>query len=127
MSSNGVVHRRSFARNAGDAVDLLETYRREHPRVVTSRLHCYLPLRSLGVDVEFRPRNRSDVRFDGLLDLGDAAFGAIRAGLLAKLEAVHEAILGGAPEDEVYARWRELTAADVAAAEARRTAGSLCA
>ena len=120
--SDPAVRRRSFARNAGDAVDLLETYRREHPRVVTSRLHCYLPVRSLGVDVEFCPRNRSDVRFDGLLDLGDAAFGAIREGLLAKLEAVHEAILGGAPEDEVYGRWRELTAADVAAAEARRTA-----
>jgi hypothetical protein len=120
--SDPAVRRRSFARNADDAVGLLETYRREHPRVVTSRLHCYLPLRSLGVDVEFRPRNRADVRFDGLLDLSGADFAAIRDGLLEKLEAVHEAILGGAPEEDVYARWRAMTAGDVAAAEARRTA-----
>ena len=69
--------------------------------------------------VEFRPRNRSDIRFDGLIDIDDDAFGAIRDGLLHKLERVHEAILGGRPEDEVYALWRELNAADVDAARER--------
>ena len=72
-----------------------------------------------GGDVEFRPSNRADIRFDGLLDISDAAFDAIRAGLLEKLERVFGAILGGRPEEEVYALWREITAADVAAAEAR--------
>ena len=117
--SDPAVRRRSFVANAGRALDLLETYRTRHSAVVTSRLHCYLPLRSIGVPAEFRPRNRSDVRFDGLLDIDDEAFGAIRAGLLGKLEHVHEAILGGRPEAEVYSLWRELTAAEVAAAEER--------
>ena len=65
-------------------------------------------------------KNRSDIRFDGLLDIDDDAFGAIRAGLLDRLEQVHAAILTGRPEAEVYALWRELTAADVSAAEERR-------
>ena len=36
-------------------------------RIVTSRLHAYLPATSLGVPVKFRPRRIGDVRFDGLL------------------------------------------------------------
>jgi hypothetical protein len=117
--SDPAVRRRSFAANMRVALELLETYRTGHSAVVTSRLHCYLPLRSIGVPVEFRPRNRSDIRFDGLIDIGDAAFAAIRDGLLHKLERVHEAILGGRREEDVYALWRELNAADVAAARER--------
>jgi hypothetical protein len=117
--SDRAVRRRPFVENMRNALDLLETYRREHSAVVTSRLHCYLPLRSIGVPVEFRPNNRADIRFDGLLDIDDAAFGAIRDGLLQKLERVHEAILGGRREDEVYALWRDLNAADVEAARER--------
>jgi hypothetical protein len=117
--SDRAVRRRPFATNMRNALDLLDTYRTEHSAVVTSRLHCYLPLRSIGVPVEFRPRNRSDVRFDGLIDIDDGAFGAIRDGLLERLERVHEAILGGRPEAEVYDLWRELNAADVDAARER--------
>ena len=107
-------------RTCAGALDLLETYRSRHSAVVTSRLHCYLPVRSIGVPADFRPKNRSDIRFDGLIGIDDEAFGAIRDGLLGKLEQVHAAILTGRPEAEVYALWRELTAADVAAAEERR-------
>ncbi len=117
--SSDAVRRRSFVANIYAALELLERYRREHRAVVTSRLHCYLPVRSLGMDVDFRPENRSDVRFDGLIDISDAEFAAIRDGLLDKLERVFGAILEGRPEDEVYALWRELTADDVAAAERR--------
>ena len=120
--SSGAVRRRSFVANVNAAVDLLETYRSKHRAVVTSRLHCYLPVRSLGVDVDFRPKNPSDVRFDGLIDIDDKAFAAIRDGLVDKLEQVFTAILTGRSEDEVYALWREITAADVAAAEERRMA-----
>ena len=118
--SRAVVRRRSFVANVDAALELLETYRREHRGVVTSRLHCYLPVRSLGVDVDFRPRNRADIRFDGLIDITDQAFDAIRAGLVGKLEQVLAAILTGRPEAEVYALWRDITAPDVAAAEERR-------
>ncbi len=120
--SDTAVRRRTFVANARRALELLDTYRSRHSAVVTSRLHCYLPVRSLGVPAEFRPKNRSDVRFDGLLELDDDAFGAIRAGLLGKLEQVHRAILTGRPEAEVYELWRDLNAADVAAAEERMAA-----
>jgi hypothetical protein len=118
--SNPAVRRRPFVVNMRKALGLLETYRSRHSAVVTSRLHCHLPLRSIGVPTEFRPKNPADIRFDGLIDIDDDAFGAIRDGLVGKLERVHSAILTGRPEDEVYALWRELTAAEVAAAGERR-------
>lgn len=98
----------------------METYRRRYSAVVTSRLHCYLPVRSLGVPVEFNPRRKSDLRFNGLAQLGEAEFAAMREGILGKLAPVMAAILAGRSEEEVYATWREVCAEDVAAAHARR-------
>ena len=117
--SDRAVRRRSFLENCDDAVDRLETYRRDLSAVVTSRLHAYLPLRSLGVPVEFTPANLSDIRFDGLAGITDAEFDAMREGLLELLQGVFEPMLAGAPEDEVYARWCDLTAGRIAEAEAR--------
>ena len=114
--SSPKVRERSFVANARIALDRLETYRREHSRVVTSRLHCHLPLRSIGVDTEFVPANPADVRFAGLAGIGDDAFAAIRSGLTEKLELVLRRILAGEPEEDVYAAWRAATAEDVAAA-----------
>jgi hypothetical protein len=85
--------------------------------VVTSRLHCHLPMRSIGVESEFRPANPADVRFDGLVGIDDQAFEAMRSALTDKLDQVLCKILAGAAEDEVYALWREITAGEVAAAE----------
>ncbi len=77
--SDRAVRRRSFLENCDDAVDRLETYRRDLSKVVTSRLHAYLPLRSLGVPVDFKPgqhvrhplrRPRRDHRRGVLLDAG---------------------------------------------------------
>jgi hypothetical protein len=115
--SSLAVRRRSFVGNAKLALERLDTYRREHSRVVTSRLHCHLPLRSIGVETEFVPVNRADVRFSGLIDISDQEFDAIRSGLTDKLERILRLMLAGAPEAEVYAAWREATADDVAAAE----------
>jgi hypothetical protein len=120
--SSLAIRKRSFVTNVRAAIDLLETYRTRHRKVVTSRLHCYLPVRSLGMDVEFRPANRADIRFDGLAGVGDPEFAAMRDGLNAKLEQVVGAVIAGRSEEEVYALWRSLTADDVAAAEARRRA-----
>ena len=58
------------------ALERLETYRRKHSAVVTTRLHCWLPARSIGIPVDFQPKNRSDIRFAGLIDTTDAEFDA---------------------------------------------------
>jgi len=113
---------RSFAHNVYDAIDLLETYRRKHSGLVTSRLHCYLPGRSIGCPVDFQPKNRSDIRFAGLIDITDGEFDAIRDGISAKLEKVMSAALSGQEPEQVYALWRELTAGDVEAARRRHDA-----
>lgn len=113
---------RSFTGNMFEAVQLLETYRREHSAVVTSRLHCYLPMRSIGARVDFRPKNRSDIRFAGLIDIGDEQFDRIRSGINARLESVFDAVLTGASTKEVYALWRELCAPDVEDARRRLAA-----
>ncbi|MQA60598.1 MAG: hypothetical protein GEU86_03710 [Actinophytocola sp.] len=116
------VKRRDFVRNMRDAVALLERYRREYTKVVTSRLHCYLPTRSLGLEVDFQPKSRADVRFNGLIDIDDIEFERIRTGMLARLETVMSAILAGKPESEVYELWRNACADVVAAARERHVA-----
>lgn len=114
------VRRTDFADNVDDAMKVLTSYQVQYENVVTSRLHCYLPARSLGAKVEFRAKNPSDVRFDGLVNITDEAYENIRSGMLALLEPVIGAIGAGKSEDEVYALWRELTAPKVAEAEALR-------
>ncbi|ANS78707.1 hypothetical protein SGUI_1311 [Serinicoccus hydrothermalis] len=107
----------SFADNLRLARDWVQDYATRYRAVRTSRLHANLPSRSVGCEVEFVPKNRSDVRFGGLIDIDDDAFEAIRHGILDKLDAVLRLVLAGEDEDRVYARWREVCAADVARAE----------
>ncbi|SDR83236.1 glycosyltransferase [Microlunatus soli] len=108
-----------FAQNVDFAVGMLETYRRKYADITTSRLHVYLPSRSIGVKVNFTPENMSDPRFAGLAPIDDAAFDAIRDGINAKLEPVIGAALSGSSVDEVYGLWRELTGPAVSAAKER--------
>ena len=122
--SDDSVRFRSFSENVDRALELLETYRSTHSAVITSRLHAYLPCRSLGLDVDFRPANRSDVRFEGLGGISDQQFDDIRTGLLDLLSPIVEAILTGEEQDAVYAMWRKNTASLVEAAERRHTAPS---
>ncbi|HXV58421.1 MAG TPA: glycosyltransferase [Gaiellaceae bacterium] len=105
-------------------LELLETYQRRYRRVVTSRLHAYLPATALGLPVDFRPRKSGDVRFDGLLGMTPEApaFGAMRDRIRRLLAATFERILAGADRDEIYAYWRELTAAEVEEARRRHAA-----
>ena len=86
-------------------------------KVITKRLHCYLPARSMGLPVEFVPSKRSDVRFEGLLDLNEADFNKIRTGIEHKLEVVISNILAGKSHEEVMTIWRDLVAPDVAFAD----------
>ncbi len=111
----------SLAAGTRAAIALLERYQQRFGRVVTSRLHAYLPATSLGIPARFRPPVPGDVRFDGLLDLTPDApeFAEIRDGIRDLLAEVHAWILGGLPQEEVYARWRQRTEPHVTAARAR--------
>ncbi len=110
----------SLVEGIRDAKDMLEHYV-PFSKVITSRLHCYLPCRSMGLPVEFKPRNLSDVRFEGLLELDEVAYNKIRHGIEDKLEKMLTAIFSGKSTSEVMTLWQEICAADVAAAEAYRT------
>lgn len=120
--SRAVVKRRSFAENMREAIDLLEWYRTHFTDVVTMRLHCYLPTRSLGLAVDFQPKYNADIRFNGLYGIDDEEFDAIRNRMIERLQPVLAAILSGAEESAVYALWRETVADEVAAARARHEA-----
>lgn len=112
------VHERELAGNLDAAAAALGEYRVRCERIVTSRLHCYLPAVALGLEVDFRPPNPADIRFDGLLGLapGDARLASMQQALLGKLAAIVGPILDGASEEEVYEIWRATCAADVDAA-----------
>lgn len=98
------------------AVDVLDRYRHDYSRVVTSRLHSYLPARAIGTPADFVPKNHGDLRFNGLLDLDDGAFAEIRDGINEKLASTVTMILDGASEREIYSHWRSICAVDVAVA-----------
>jgi lipopolysaccharide biosynthesis glycosyltransferase len=103
------------------ATELLAGYQQRFQRIVTSRLHSYLPATSLGVPVSFRPNIPGDVRFEGLygMEPGRPEFEAMRDGIRSLINQTFELVLAGADRDTVYARWREITADRVAEARAR--------
>ncbi|HEY9291135.1 MAG TPA: hypothetical protein VIP98_07650 [Microlunatus sp.] len=108
-----------FVDNVDVATAMLESYRSQYAGLSTSRLHAYLPGRSIGATVKFTPKNASDPRFAGLAPIDDFALDGMRRSINERLEQVLGAALSGAPVDQVYGLWRQLTAPDVAAAKAR--------
>jgi lipopolysaccharide biosynthesis glycosyltransferase len=88
----------------------------------TSRLHVYLPATSMGVPVEFEPRNMSDVRFDGLSGLtpDSTELRAIQDRITGLLDLVLGLMTSGADEEIVYKAWREHCRPLVEQARARR-------
>ena len=120
--SDDSIRFRSFSANTYDAIELLETYRRKHTGLVTSRLHCYLPGRSIGLPVDFRPGNRSDPRFAGLIDIDDTELGRIRSTISEKLQRTLSEVFSGASPERVYEVWREINEPDVQAAARRHQA-----
>ncbi|WP_152352289.1 glycosyltransferase family protein [Brachybacterium subflavum] len=113
------VKKRDFTANMWDAVQVLERYRREYTDVVTTRLHCYLPTTSLGLRVDFEPKNNADVRFNGLFRLSSKDFDAMRSNMRDRLESVVTAIFEQKSRDEVYEVWRRTVEPEVEAARAR--------
>ncbi len=100
---------RSFTERIAESLERLVLYKRA-TSVSTSRLHCYLPCRALGTPVTFNPRDPSDTRFDGLLDLDEDELRGMAAGLTDLMETIFRQIVAGADPETVYRRWREATA-----------------
>lgn len=105
--------------NLRTALSSLDDYASAYGKVVTGRLHAYLPARSLGCAVDFSPRNPSDIRFAGLAPLTDDEVFEMGKGIADLLEPVMAAILRGEDEATVREAWTEVTAERVAAARAR--------
>ena len=108
-----------FSTNLRQAVDLLEEYRTQYDRIVTSRLHAYLPCAAMGLPVEFRPNRQSDIRFEGLLDLDHEMIESIRNPLLEKTAAILNLIATGVDADQVYSAWSDMCREDVDEAKGR--------
>ena len=100
-------------------LDLLLAYRQAQ-KVSTSRLHCYLPCRALGVPVTLKAQDPKDPRLDGLVGIDKEQFAAMRYGLTNLLERMFHLIFSGADTDTIYRAWREQTLPLVAWDEARR-------
>ena len=113
------VRQMDFLENMRQAKSLLNRYRHEFAAVRTSRLHCYLPCRALGVPVEFvaKPGKENDVRFEGLIGISQSDFEATRDAIQAKLAGLFDTILAGKTDEEVYRGWRESCRADLERAE----------
>ena len=107
------VRSRSAAENLREAVRLLDSYRTRYGKIVTSRLHCFLPAWSIGANVDFRPKNDADIRFAGILDATEEDRRAMQERIRRVVAAAMTKILAGASRDEVYAAWREAAAPEV--------------
>jgi lipopolysaccharide biosynthesis glycosyltransferase len=101
-----------------EALELLDSYRRDYSEVHTSRLHCYLPAWSIGANVTVHPKVKADVRFKGLLDVDDNGRNAIREQVREILPPVLSLMFSGAPAEDVYAEWARVTTPLVAEARA---------
>ena len=108
---------KSFPENLELARNWVADYAYKYKQVLTSRLHANLPARSVGAKVEFEPKNKSDSRFGGLIGINEDEFDAIRNGILDKLSVLIPLIATGASEDEIYSKWVEITADDMAVAD----------
>ncbi|WP_258934905.1 hypothetical protein [Nesterenkonia pannonica] len=108
-----------MATNIAEAVKLIENYQREYSKVTSSRLHCYLPAWAAGVNVEFRPRNSADIRFNGLLDADEQGRREMRDRINSLLDQILTVIVDGASKDEVYEAWQKICAPEVEKADVR--------
>ena len=108
---------KSFPENLELARNWVADYAYKYEQVLTSRLHANLPARSVGANVEFEPKNKSDSRFGGLIGINEDELDAIRNGILDKLSVLIPLIATGASEDEIYSKWVEITADDMAVAD----------
>ena len=110
---------RPFNENLVDAWEKLHWYRADFEQVTTSRLHSYLPSRSIGIPVTFLAKNPADVRFEGLIGISGKEFNTMRERLRDRIGGVIQNILSGADEATVRAEYRKACQSDVDLAKNR--------
>lgn len=86
----------------------------EYDSIITSRLHCYLPCKSMGKTVSFYPKNWADSRYDGLIP--SSSFEQIRERMSSLLEQIFETIIQTNNEEIVFNKWKNITEKYVAEA-----------
>jgi lipopolysaccharide biosynthesis glycosyltransferase len=101
------------------AISHLDELRQSASVVETSRLHCALPCRAMGVPVFFHSKNPGDPRFEGLIGIDDDAFARLQAALRERIAGLVCRIGSGASPQEVRQWWAEACEADVRSARAR--------
>ena len=91
-----------------DAYNMLKKYL-EFDKIFTSRLHCYLPCTSIGLEVEFKPKNYSDQRYPGLFPLSKEEFNNIRNKLRDRLSLTVDFIAKNNPSRSNFSEfWNNL-------------------
>jgi lipopolysaccharide biosynthesis glycosyltransferase len=108
----------AYAQHLLAAADRLRALRGE--TITTRQIATYLAARSVGADVRFEPRQPNDGALQGIADITDVEFVALRTRIDELLARVFDAILGGVSDEQVYAVWRAACAPLVAEAEAER-------
>jgi hypothetical protein len=109
---------RPLAASLQQAVRRMDAYRNEYSRVVTSRLHTFLPAESCGVEVQWQPHKPDDRRFDGLIGPSEAPRDLMRARITQIVGALLDAVLRGDSTEEVRDVYAAEVAPDLAASKA---------
>lgn len=101
------LHRLSVIEGMERALETLEEWL-AWSSVSTSRLHCFLPLESLGHEnLQFLPRETGDVRFTGLIDIGRKGRERMAIELSSLMSDSIDIIVDGAGVGEFRAFWRD--------------------
>lgn len=98
------------------AYEMLWKYR-DYARIYTSRLHCYLPCASMGLNVVFKPKNQSDQRYPGLFPISSSNFALMRARLRENLNSTLAFISRQNPTVQQYLEhWNNIWNSELSAA-----------
>lgn len=83
------------------AIKRLAEYRTDYTKLVTSRLHTYLPSWSMGVSVDWKPNDPNDRRFGGLAGDSAESLEEMQGRVSRISKAILDSILAGKSHGEV--------------------------
>lgn len=101
------------------AAERLSSYRHDYSKIITSRLHTFLPAESMGASVDWRPVDADDRRFDGLIGPQVPSREAMSNRISQVVEVLLNGILSGSSPDEIYALYRSEVEEDISSAASR--------